>query len=284
MRPTLYDMFLRGASAARPAERRHYSAHAAAIDGDSRPACRRPLRARRGAAGGGEGGGAPRRLRHRHRTRPLERARGHEAPRVRGVPRTARLAWVTNYGVDGFADKGAGGNTLSVVDLARHEPAGLIDLGDIRRPHFIHVGASGQPVRHDGRAGGLGGRGSRERRSSVSTPSVNPSRTCSPCPPDEKRAFTANTGSGTVSLIPLDDGVAARHDSDRRLAPGLRLEPRPDRASSSPIARGTKCSLSTPSPGPSKDASGCEAIPIGWPDTRTAATCSRAPSTPATWS
>jgi DNA-binding beta-propeller fold protein YncE len=131
-------------------------------------------------------------------------------PHEFAVSRDGKTAWVSNYGVDGFADKGTGGNTLSVIDLVRHEPAGLIDLGEIHRPHFIHVGASGRLyVTTDEPAGmavvdPLLRRLVRHYAVGQSLPHMLAVSA------DENRAFTANTGSGTVSVIALDADAPVR--------------------------------------------------------------------------
>jgi DNA-binding beta-propeller fold protein YncE len=131
-------------------------------------------------------------------------------PHEFAVSRDGKTAWVSNYGVDGFADKGRGGNTLSVIDLVRHEPAGLIDLGEVHRPHFIHVGASGRLYVTTDEPAGLAVVDPVLRRL-VRLHTVGQSLPhMLAVTQDETRAFTANTGSGTVSLIPLGDGAAMR--------------------------------------------------------------------------
>ena len=122
-------------------------------------------------------------------------------PHEFAVSRDGKTAWVSNYGVDSFADKGAGGTTLSVVDLVRHEAAGLIDLGEIHRPHFIHVGASGRLYVTTDEPAGLVVLDP-AKRTVIRHYAVGQSLPhMLAVSADEKRAFTANTGSGTVSVI-----------------------------------------------------------------------------------
>lgn len=52
--------------------------------------------------------------------------------------------YVTDYGVDRFSDVAAGGNTISVVNLASLRPESAIDLGRYHRPHGIDRGHSGR--------------------------------------------------------------------------------------------------------------------------------------------
>lgn len=54
-----------------------------------------------------------------------------------------RLLYVTNYGVDVYTDNAPGENTITIIDVARRERIGAIDLGRFRRPHGIQRGRSG---------------------------------------------------------------------------------------------------------------------------------------------
>jgi len=50
-----------------------------------------------------------------------------------------RLLYVTDNGLLWMADRGEGGNTISIVDVRARAFAGVIDLGHYRRPHGIAV-------------------------------------------------------------------------------------------------------------------------------------------------
>jgi YVTN family beta-propeller protein len=50
-----------------------------------------------------------------------------------------RLLYVTDNGLLWMTDQGDGGNTISIVDVAARAKAGVIDLGDYRRPHGIAI-------------------------------------------------------------------------------------------------------------------------------------------------
>jgi DNA-binding beta-propeller fold protein YncE len=131
-------------------------------------------------------------------------------PHEFAISRDGKTAWVSNYGVDSYADKGAGGNTLSVVDLVRHEPLGTIELGEIRRPHFIHVGASGRLYITTDEPAGLVVIDPATRAVVRHHPVGQALPHMLAVSADEKRAFTANTGSGTVSVIALDTDTPVR--------------------------------------------------------------------------
>lgn len=51
------------------------------------------------------------------------------------------LAYITDNGMLWMTDPGAGGNTVSVIDVRRRTRAAAIDLGKYRRPHGIDVDA-----------------------------------------------------------------------------------------------------------------------------------------------
>jgi YVTN family beta-propeller protein len=50
-----------------------------------------------------------------------------------------RLLYVTDNGLLWMTDKGEGGNTISIIDVAARAKPGVIDLGNYRRPHGIAV-------------------------------------------------------------------------------------------------------------------------------------------------
>jgi YVTN family beta-propeller protein len=50
-----------------------------------------------------------------------------------------RLLYVTDNGMLWMTDKGEGGNTISIIDVASRKKAGVIDLGNNRRPHGMAV-------------------------------------------------------------------------------------------------------------------------------------------------
>jgi YVTN family beta-propeller protein len=117
-----------------------------------------------------------------------------------------RFAYVTNYGVDSWRDTAAGGRTLSVVDLSRAAVARTIDLETFRRPHGIALGLSGRLyVTVDEPAAVLevdpeAGRVVRTHPLDQQRPHMVA------ISPDEQTIFAANSGSGTVSIIPRADG------------------------------------------------------------------------------
>lgn len=50
-----------------------------------------------------------------------------------------RYLYVTDNGILWMTNPGEGGNTISIIDVAKREKAGVIDLGGYRRPHGIDI-------------------------------------------------------------------------------------------------------------------------------------------------
>ena len=122
-----------------------------------------------------------------------------------------RLAYVTNYGVNSYTDVAPGGKTVSIVDLARREKVGEIDLGEFRRPHGIERGRSGRLYVTVDTPGSLLVLDPSTRRV-VARHDVGQSLPhMLALSHDEKRAWTANSGSGTVSALRLDAIDAPTH-------------------------------------------------------------------------
>ncbi|MCI0391776.1 MAG: hypothetical protein MOB07_23785 [Acidobacteria bacterium] len=122
-----------------------------------------------------------------------------------------RLAYITNYGVNSYTQQEEGGNTISILDLVRREKLGAIELGKFHRPHGIELGRSGRLyvtcdfppsllVIDPAKRAIL-----REYPVGQSLPHmVMITR-------DEKKAYTANSGSGTVTSIDLVTGKVIKH-------------------------------------------------------------------------
>jgi PelA/Pel-15E family pectate lyase len=111
---------------------------------------------------------------------------------------------ITNYGVKTFRDADAGANLITIVDSHRIAHAGTIDLGDNHRPHGIVRGRSGRfYVTTDMPAALLVV--DADKRAVVARFALDqklPHMVAVTA--DERRAFVANAGSGTVSVVPID--------------------------------------------------------------------------------
>ena len=50
-----------------------------------------------------------------------------------------RWAYVTDYGARGVEEEAEGGTTVTIIDVANQEKAGVMELGEFRRPHGIDI-------------------------------------------------------------------------------------------------------------------------------------------------
>jgi YVTN family beta-propeller protein len=122
-----------------------------------------------------------------------------------------RFAYVTNYGVNSYTQTERGGNTISIIDLGKRELVGEIDLREHHRPHGIEMSRAGMLYVTTDFPASLLVVDPRARRIvrrydvGQSLPHmVTLSR-------DERKAYTANSGSGTVSVIPLIGKKPVKH-------------------------------------------------------------------------
>lgn len=114
-----------------------------------------------------------------------------------------RFAFVSNYGVDSWTEDKQGGNTLTVIDLAARRPAGEIPLGQYHRPHGIHLGRSGRLYVTCDFPAALAVVDSRRQRLLYAIPVSGRLPHMVAVTADERQAWTADSGSGTVSVIDL---------------------------------------------------------------------------------
>jgi YVTN family beta-propeller protein len=120
-----------------------------------------------------------------------------------------RLAFVTDYGVDTYTDTAEGGRTLSIVDIAGAKRVGTIDLGRFRRPHGIVAGFSSRlylTVDHPAAVLEV----DPVNRQVVAEHLVDQQLPhMIAVSKDERYLYTANAGSGTVSIIDRHANVTA---------------------------------------------------------------------------
>lgn len=134
------------------------------------------------------------------------------------------FAYVTNYGVDRYTESAPGGNTISIVDLERRQKTGEIKLVTFHRPHGIEMGASARLyvtcdfppsiVVIDSRTKKI------VRHYDIAGQSLPHMVALTP---DEKKAYTANSGSGTVTVIRLGTRKRQEHVSIGGVPMGLAM-------------------------------------------------------------
>jgi YVTN family beta-propeller protein len=120
--------------------------------------------------------------------------------------RDGAVAYATLYGIDLYTQTDEGGRSIAIVDLQQRAKLGEIDLGKYRRPHGIEVGHhSGRLyVTCDHPAALLvidPARRAVDAAIELAEPRSLPHMVAVDV--EEKTAFVANSGTGTVSVIDL---------------------------------------------------------------------------------
>lgn len=127
-------------------------------------------------------------------------------PHEFAVSADGRTAFVTNYGADTYTEPPPGGNSISIVDLVSRRAAGEIFLGEYHRPHGIERGKSGLfYVTTDFPASVLVVDGAK-RKVLRAIPVDGKLPHMVQVDAAESWAFTANAGSGDLSLLSLREG------------------------------------------------------------------------------
>jgi PelA/Pel-15E family pectate lyase len=111
---------------------------------------------------------------------------------------------ITNYGVKTFRDPDPGANLITIVDPHRIAHAGTIDLGANHRPHGIVRGRSGRFYVTTDMPAALLVIDADQRSVVARYPLDQKLPHMVTVTADERRAFVANAGSGTVSVVPID--------------------------------------------------------------------------------
>jgi PelA/Pel-15E family pectate lyase len=111
---------------------------------------------------------------------------------------------ITNYGVKTFRDADAGANLITIVDPHRIAHAGTIDLGENHRPHGIVRGRSGRFYVTTDMPAALLVIDADKRAVVARYPLDQKLPHMVTVTADERRAFVANAGSSTVSVVPID--------------------------------------------------------------------------------
>jgi YVTN family beta-propeller protein len=118
------------------------------------------------------------------------------------------LLYVTDNGMLWMADKGAGGNTISIIDVESRRKVGVIDLGNYHRPHGIAVlPATGQLLVTIENPYGLlrVDPGARKVVRKYDVGGDSPHMVV--LGPGGRTAWVSNSGSGSVSVINLGSGA-----------------------------------------------------------------------------
>jgi YVTN family beta-propeller protein len=114
-----------------------------------------------------------------------------------------RFAYVTNYGADTYTETQSGGNTITIVDLKERRAAGEIALGDYHRPHGIERGKSGRFYITTDMPAAVVVLDAKKRKVLSAIPVTGKLPHMIQLRADERQAWTADAGSGTVSVVDL---------------------------------------------------------------------------------
>jgi YVTN family beta-propeller protein len=135
-----------------------------------------------------------------------------------------RQLFVTNYGVKTYTDTAPGENTITIIDVRARRAIGTIDLGKYRRPHGIERAKTGRFfVTTDLPPSVL--EIDPKTRSVVRALDVGQERPhMLHLSADEKKVWTANSGSGTVTSLSLT-GDARKHINVGGVPMGFALSP-----------------------------------------------------------
>ena len=118
-----------------------------------------------------------------------------------------KLVYISDNGILWMTDPGAGGNTISIVDVARQERVGVIDLGEYRRPHGLDIDPkTGRMVstieNPDGMV--LIDLPSRKVLRKYDVQGADPHMVL--FGPKAEYAYVSNTASGTLAAVHLESG------------------------------------------------------------------------------
>jgi YVTN family beta-propeller protein len=125
--------------------------------------------------------------------------RAHEVT----ASRDGRFAYLPIYGDSGVGLPGTDGTNIEVVDLAKREIVGTIDLGHGVRPHCVKLGPDGMLYVSAELDKALDAVDPQQGKLTASIPTGQPESHMFVISPDGRRAYTSNVGAGTVSVLDL---------------------------------------------------------------------------------
>src|SRR6059058_2286457 len=124
---------------------------------------------------------------------------GHEVM----VSKDGRFAYVPIYGNSGVGRPGTDGSTIDVIDLQESKLAATIDLGKALRPHLAEFGPDGLLYVTAELANAVDVLDPNTRKVVAEIPTGQQESHMLVISPDGRRAYTANVGAGSVSVLGL---------------------------------------------------------------------------------
>lgn len=130
-------------------------------------------------------------------------------PHELAISHDRKWCYVTLYGLDLYTEDVEGGKAVAIVDLAKREKVGEIELGEYRRPHGIEIGhTSGLLYVTTDRPAALLVLDPKERKVVKAVRLSDHQSLPHMCiiTPDEKTAFVACCGNSSVHRVDLTEG------------------------------------------------------------------------------
>ena len=128
-------------------------------------------------------------------------------PQIRGHEVTSspdgKLAYLPMYGNSGVGRPGTDGQTIEVIDIAKHSIISTIELGHPVRPHWVHFGADGMLYVSAELDKALDVFDPKTLKLVAAIPTGAEESHMVALSKDGKRAYTANVGPGSVSVLDL---------------------------------------------------------------------------------
>jgi DNA-binding beta-propeller fold protein YncE len=128
-------------------------------------------------------------------------------PHELALTKNRKLLYVSDYGLERWTDDAEGGRTLSIIGVPARKKIGEIDLGRFRRPHGMEFGRSGMLYVTTDKPGALLVVDTKKKAVVRHYEVGDRLPHMVALSEDETMAFTANSGDGTVSAIPLKGGA-----------------------------------------------------------------------------
>ena len=129
-------------------------------------------------------------------------------PQIRGHEVTAspngKLAYLPMYGNSGVGQPGTDGQTIEVIDIAKHSIVSTIELGHPVRPHWVRFGADGLLYVSAELDKAVDVFDPKTLKLIAAIPTGAGESHMVALSKDGKRAYTANVGPGSVSVLDLE--------------------------------------------------------------------------------